>query len=94
MTNSSRILIVDDNEYILNSLQVLLKPEFSEVISIKNPNLISGALQKERFDVILLDMNFSAGVNTGNEGLYWLREILKIDPDAIVINMGYNRFGL
>jgi two-component system, NtrC family, response regulator HydG len=85
MTNSSRILIVDDNEYILNSLQVLLKPEFDEVISIKNPNLIPGSLKKEWFDVILLDMNFSAGVNTGNEGLYWLREILKIDPDAIVI---------
>jgi DNA-binding NtrC family response regulator len=52
---------------------------------IKNPNQLPTLLQKSSFDVILLDMNFSAGVNSGNEGIYWLNQILTIDPEAVVI---------
>ena len=32
-----------------------------------------------------MDMNFTAGVNTGNEGIYWLNRILKSDPSAVVV---------
>lgn len=80
-----KILIVDDNTNILNSLKQLLKHDFEEIKTISNPNLIHSIVQKEQFDVILLDMNFKASENTGNEGIYWLREILKIDACAIVI---------
>jgi len=52
---------------------------------LKNPNLIPSFLEKEPVDVILLDMNFTAGVNTGNEGIYWLNRILEMDPQAVVI---------
>lgn len=79
------ILIVDDNKGVLNSLQFTLKYVFKKVVGIKNPNQIPNLVKNENFDLILLDMNFSAGVNTGNEGLFWLKEILKIDPDAVVI---------
>lgn len=50
-----------------------------------NPNQIPGLVTKDKYDVVLLDMNFSAGVNSGNEGLYWLREILKLDTSLVVI---------
>ncbi|OFX83410.1 MAG: sigma-54-dependent Fis family transcriptional regulator [Bacteroidetes bacterium GWF2_33_16] len=82
---TGKILVVDDNDYVLKTINQLLKYECETIISIKNPNQIHSILSKESFDVILLDMNFKAGVNTGNEGLFWLDEILKIDKNAVVI---------
>jgi DNA-binding NtrC family response regulator len=79
------ILIVDDNIQILNSLQLLLKPEFAEITTIRNPNQITSLLQFNNFDIVLLDMNFKSGDNSGNEGLYWLGEIQKRDPQILVI---------
>jgi DNA-binding NtrC family response regulator len=80
-----KILIVDDNVQILDSLKILLKNEYEEIETIKNPNLIPEKIRSGNYDIILLDMNFAAGISTGNEGIFWLREILKLDPDAIVI---------
>ena len=70
-----KILIVDDNRSILSALEILLQDEFEEIHSISNPNQIPSLIRQDKFDLILLDMNFSAGVNTGNEGLYWLQRI-------------------
>jgi DNA-binding NtrC family response regulator len=80
-----KILIADDNEGILKSLSFILRQEFEEVTTIKNPAKFTTILYSGSFDIILLDMNFSAGVNTGNEGLFWLKEIIKSDPDAVII---------
>jgi DNA-binding NtrC family response regulator len=81
----SNLLIVDDHKQVLKALVQLLEPEFDHVTGISNPNLIPGHIKKEETDVILLDMNFSAGINTGNEGIFWLNSILKIDPNAVVV---------
>ena len=80
-----KILVVDDNDYVLKTINQLLKYECETVNTIKNPNQLYTILSKESFDVVLLDMNFKAGVNTGNEGLFWLDEILKIEKNAVVI---------
>lgn len=80
-----KILIVDDNEDILKSLLFILKQDFEEVLTIKNPSKSTSLLYSGSFDVILLDMNFSSGINSGNEGIFWLREILKNDRDAVII---------
>ncbi|MBN2519160.1 MAG: sigma-54-dependent Fis family transcriptional regulator [Bacteroidales bacterium] len=80
-----KILIVDDNKQILDSLNILLKPEFEQIEAISNPNLIPNKLQTNDYDIILLDMNFASGRTTGNEGIFWLHEILKTDPFAIII---------
>ena len=85
MKIKGKILIVDDNEGILKSLSFILKQEFEEVATIKNPAKFTSLLQSGSFDIILLDMNFSAGINTGNEGLFWLKEITRSDADAVVI---------
>lgn len=70
-----KILVVDDNKSVLTALEILLQFEYSGVSAISNPNQISSYPDLSQIDVVLLDMNFSAGVNTGNEGLYWLKEI-------------------
>jgi DNA-binding NtrC family response regulator len=80
-----KLLIVDDHKQVLKALIQLLEPEFESVTGISNPNQIISYINKEEFDVILLDMNFSAGVNTGNEGIYWLNRILKSVPLAAVV---------
>ena len=81
----NRILIVDDNPGILNALKLLLSPGFETVRTISNPNLLRADLEKNDTDVVLLDMNFRAGVNAGSEGLYWLREIKKMAPLVEVV---------
>ena len=80
-----RLLIVDDHKQVLKALIQLLEPEFESITGISNPNQITSYINNEEYDVILLDMNFSAGVNTGNEGIYWLNRIIKSDPLATVV---------
>ena len=80
-----KLLIVDDNKNILTALTRLLELEVDEVHTASNPNLIPGMVRANEYDAIFLDMNYSASVQSGNEGLFWLKEILKIDPNAIII---------
>jgi DNA-binding NtrC family response regulator len=79
------ILVVDDNKNALSALNMLLQLEFETIVTMANPNLLLEALKKEDFDIVLLDMNFSAGINTGNEGLYWLGQIKKATPTTEVV---------
>lgn len=85
MAKQGTILVVDDNRGILTAVQMLLGTCFEKVITISTPNKIKTTLHNENVDVVLLDMNFSAGINTGNEGLFWLAEIKKEDPAMQVV---------
>lgn len=85
MTKQGTILVVDDNKGILTAVQMLLGTCFEKVLTISTPNKIKHILRDEVVDLILLDMNFSAGINTGNEGLFWLSEIKKEDPTMQVV---------
>ena len=79
------VLIVDDNKSVLTSLELLLEDEFERVETASNPNSILSVLDTMPVDLVILDMNLSAGVNTGNEGLFWLRRIQEIAPELPVI---------
>lgn len=79
------ILVVDDNKNVLSALRILLESYFQKVILLNSPNTLVSQLNDNRPDVILLDMNFSAGINSGNEGLYWLSEIKKFDAELPVV---------
>jgi len=83
----AKILVIDDNKSVLSALEILLQFEYKSVTTFSNPNQISSFSELKNCDIVLLDMNFSAGVNTGNEGLYWLREIKKKAPQTSVIMM-------
>ncbi len=82
---SGKVLIVDDNKGALSALRLLLEPEFDEIDTLFNPNAILGVFRKKEIDVVLLDMNFTAGVNSGNEGFYWLKQIKEHSPNTEVI---------
>ncbi|MBG0860653.1 MAG: sigma-54-dependent Fis family transcriptional regulator, partial [Bacteroidales bacterium] len=79
------ILIIDDNPSILSSLELFLKQKFDRVLTLKNPQQLLSLLEKEMVDVVLLDMNFSAGISSGNEGLYWMKRIIEFDSTIPVI---------
>lgn len=83
--NNSKILIIDDDEDVLLAAKLLLKSHVEVIHTKKDPNLIPQLLQNESYDVIFLDMNFTADTTSGKEGFYWLNEILKLDPSAVVI---------
>jgi DNA-binding NtrC family response regulator len=80
-----KLLIVDDNQSALSALKLFLQFEFRTVETLSNPSQIPSLLRSQSFDVVLLDMNFSAGVNSGNEGLFWLDKIKKTDPEVEVV---------
>lgn len=85
MTKEGTLLVVDDNRSILAALQLLLGNHFERVLTLPSPNQLISTLRREPVDVVLLDMNFTAGINTGNEGFYWLQEILRNRPDVKVV---------
>ncbi|WP_288954932.1 sigma-54 dependent transcriptional regulator [uncultured Polaribacter sp.] len=87
MLQSGKILIVDDNKGVLSALELLLQDVYKTVTTLQNPNGISSVIDLKSYDVILLDMNFSSRINTGNEGFYWLRKLKEIVPDASIIMM-------
>ncbi len=79
------LLVVDDNREILSAVKLLLTPHFERVRTLPSPNRLVSALREEPADVVLLDMNFTAGVNTGNEGLFWLHEVTRLYPATRVV---------
>lgn len=85
MANAGKLLIVDDNRSILSAVRLLCDGVFEEIITLPSPNALISTLQKFAPDVVLLDMNFHAGINTGNEGLFWLKEILQKSPQTRVV---------
>lgn len=85
-TNAT-ILIIDDDEDVLLSAKLLLKKQFEKVITRNNPKEINQLISKEEIDVIVLDMNYRIGFNDGKEGIYWLKHILSINPQMVIILM-------
>jgi DNA-binding NtrC family response regulator len=81
------ILVVDDNKSILSTLEILLSSEFQTVTSLCDPNQIFTELEKKNYNIVLLDMNFKTGINTGNEGIYLLSRIKEVCPEISVVMM-------
>ena len=67
MSKSGTIIIVDDNKGVLTAVQILLKNYFSKVVTLSSPVTLTTAIREETPEVVLLDMNFTSGINTGNE---------------------------
>ena len=84
---NATILVVDDDADVLTALRLLLKPLVLKIETERNPNNITSLIQKNNYDVVILDMNFNGIVNTGNEGIFWLNKIKQINPDIAVILM-------
>lgn len=85
MAKEGTLLVVDDNKGILTAVSLLLGQYFAKVITLSTPNLIHNTLRENSVDVVLLDMNFTSGINSGNEGIYWLTRIKEVDSTIQVV---------
>jgi len=82
---NASILVIDDDTDVLTAVKLLLKTEVKEVITEKNPENILSLLSGQKFDLVMLDMNFNSSINTGNEGIFWLKKIKQFDETLAVI---------
>jgi two-component system response regulator HydG len=85
LLKNTSVLVIDDDSDVLIAMKMLLKSKVKEVVIEKNPNNLNSILNKNKFDVVILDMNFNSVINTGNEGVFWLTKIKEIDKEIIVI---------
>lgn len=85
MKQAGKFLIIDDDNYIILSIRILLEQYYNDVRAINNPNQIATAFDENSYDVVILDMNFSAGDTSGQDGLHWFEEIKKRSPDTMII---------
>ncbi len=85
LLKNATILAIDDDTDVLTAVRLLLKTEVKEVTIEKNPDAIKSLLPKKAVDLILLDMNFNSTINTGNEGIFWLKKIKELSPSTAVI---------
>ena len=85
MNKYGTILVVDDNASILTAMRYLLDDIFERVLTTTQPEEILKLMAQQPVDLVLLDMNFTLGVNSGNEGLFWLRTIRKQHPQTPVV---------
>lgn len=79
------ILIVDDDDHVVLTSQMILKQYFENIETLASPNTLESKLKQQEFDVILLDMNFKAGVTSGNEGIFWMNRIQVLAPQSQVV---------
>jgi two-component system, NtrC family, response regulator HydG len=82
---NATILVLDDDKDVLTAIGLLLKKEAKEVVTEKSPGSLMPTLKKKAVDLILLDMNFTASINTGNEGIFWLKQIKETYPELPVV---------
>ncbi|MCO4291843.1 sigma-54 dependent transcriptional regulator [Solitalea sp. MAHUQ-68] len=82
---NAKILIVDDDPDVLLAMKMLLQPEVHQLTTEKNPENLNALISRNKFDLIILDMNFKSALNTGNEGFFWLSKIREQDKDVLVI---------
>lgn len=87
MTHYGTLLVVDDNPSIFTTLEICLDGVFDRIVTLTRPEGILVTLEQERIDAILLDMNFTLGVNNGQEGLLWVQAIHRRHPHIPIILM-------
>ncbi|NVK85048.1 MAG: response regulator, partial [Cytophagia bacterium] len=80
MKQKAKILILDDDNYVLLSLRILLEQHYTDVRGINNPSQLESTLEENEFDIVVLDMNFTAGDTSGKDGLRYLQQIKKANP--------------
>ena len=85
MAQYGTIVVVDDNPAILTALRICLDSTFERVITLASPDSLPATLQQEMVSIVLMDMNFTLGMNTGQEGLTWLRTLRHLHPQLPVV---------
>lgn len=84
-TGKGHILVVDDDEFILLSIKMLLEPHFDSVTTVNHPKKIFPILSEIQIDVLFLDMNYQTGDSSGKTGMEWIEKIYQLDPTISIV---------
>ncbi|WDE03841.1 sigma-54-dependent Fis family transcriptional regulator [Thalassomonas viridans] len=87
MSTLGKILLVDDDNDILSALKMLLVSEGYQVSLTQTPAAALAAQNRENFDLILMDLNYSLDTTSGEEGLALIEAIRKADDEVPVVVM-------
>ena len=82
---SGVVLIVDDDDHVVITSRMILKQYFENIESLNSPKTLETRLRQQDVDVVLLDMNFKAGITSGNEGIFWMNRIRTLSPHTQVV---------
>lgn len=87
MAHYGTLLVVDDNPSIFTTLEICLDGVFERILTLTTPEKMLPTLEQEAVDVVLLDMNFSIGINNGQEGLWWVQVVRRRHPHIPIVLM-------
>lgn len=89
------ILVIDDDDHVALTSRMILKQYFQVIETLNSPKTLESILRQREIDVILLDMNFNAGVTSGNEGIFWMNRIQVLSPHTqVVLQTAYGNIEL
>jgi DNA-binding NtrC family response regulator len=79
------ILVIDDNSAVAVALEVLFSLHEIRTLGATSPQEGLALLERERVDLVVQDMNFTADTTSGEEGEALFRAIRQRHPDLPVI---------
>jgi DNA-binding NtrC family response regulator len=82
-----RILIADDQPDVLEALRLLLKGAGYLTVTAHVPEGIIALLEREDFDAVLMDLNYTRDTTSGREGMDLLSRIQALDANLPVVVM-------
>jgi len=82
-----RTLIADDQPDVLAALRLLLKNAGYQTEAADSPAAVLDALKHEKFDLLLMDLNYARDTTSGKEGLDLISRIQALDHDLPIIVM-------
>jgi len=82
-----RVLVADDQPDIREALRLLFKGEGFESEAVSSPRAVVALLEKQPFDVLLMDLNYARDTTSGHEGLDLLARIQLLDPTLPIVVM-------
>lgn len=85
--NRGHLLIADDQPEVLCALKLLLGPQGYHIQIARDPSTVLELCEHHVFDAIVIDLNFHAGVVSGDDGLLLLPKIRAVDPTVSILAM-------
>jgi len=86
-TRPYRVLVCDDQPDVLHALQLLLKGQGYEAVTVDSPRALLREARSDDFDLILADLNYTRDTTSGEEGLDLLAGLESQGNTAPVIVM-------
>jgi sigma-B regulation protein RsbU (phosphoserine phosphatase) len=85
--NHPRILIADDQPDLLDALRLLLKGEDMQMEAVTSPDAALRAIESGKFDLLLMDLNYTGDTTSGREGIDLLARVQALDELLPVVAM-------